>query len=194
LKTLESHFSLIVQQKRAILRCGGDIRLETDRLILCDWAPEDWAQFHSIASDPEVMRYIGPGMPWPEEKSHAFVDRQIELLGDRQFCLWKLLPKFGGPLIGFCGLQPLSDTPEIEIGWWLARDRWGQGLATEAARAALRDGFERVGLARIVAIAQPANTASVHIMQKLGMRYEGTLDRRGITVVLYAIPAPSPPA
>jgi RimJ/RimL family protein N-acetyltransferase len=177
-----------------ILPCGGVIQLETDRLILCEWAPEDWPQFHGIASDPEVMRYIAPGSPWPEEKSRAFVERQIELLRERQFCLWKLAPKSGGPLIGFCGLQPLRETSEIEIGWWLARERWGQGLATEAARAALRDGFARVGLARIVAIAQPANTASVRIMQKLGMRYEGTLDRNGITVALYAIPAPSPPA
>jgi len=140
------------------------------------------------------MRYIGTGTPWPEENSRAFVERQIKLFRDRQFCLWKLVPKPAGPLIGFCGLQPLPDTLEIEIGWWLARAWWGQGLATEAARTALRDGFERAGLQRIVSIAQPANTASVRIMQKLGMRFEGTLDRRGRLVVLYAIPAPSRPA
>ena len=94
-------------------------------------------------------------------------------------------------LIGFCGLQPLPEiepgTAEIEIGWWLARACWGRGLATEAARAALRDGFERVGLERIVAIAQPANTASIGIMRRLGMRFERMAEPRGIPVVLYAL-------
>ena len=139
------------------------------------------------------MRYIGDGTPWSEERSRQFVERQIELYGERGFCLWKLSPKEGGGLIGFCGLQPLPGTPDIEIGWWLARAWWGRGLATEAARAALGDGFERVGLSRIVAIAQPANTASIRIMLKLGMRHEGTIKPRGIPVVLYSVEMPRPP-
>jgi RimJ/RimL family protein N-acetyltransferase len=156
---------------------------------LSNWGPDDWPAFHAIASDPEVMRYIATGMPWPEQQSREFVERQMTLYGARKFCLWKLTPRDGGPLIGFCGLQPLPETTEIEIGWWLARTHWGRGLATEAARMALRDGFERLRLTRIVSIAQPANTASVHIMRKLGMRYEGMREARGIPVALYAIGA-----
>ncbi len=133
------------------------------------------------------MRYIGDGAPWPEERSRQFVERQIALYRERGFCLWKLLPGDRvEALIGFCGLQPLPETEDIEIGWWLARAWWGRGLATEAARAALRDGFERVGLRRIVAIAQPANTASIRIMRKLGMRFECIAEARGIPVVKYA--------
>jgi RimJ/RimL family protein N-acetyltransferase len=121
------------------------------------------------------------------------VERQIALFAERGFCLWKLMPRMpedGGVLIGFCGLQPLPElrleTEQIEIGWWLARAWWGRGLATEAARAALRDGFERVGLQRIVAIAQPANTASIGIMQKLEMRFDRMTQPRGIPVAMYA--------
>ncbi len=143
--------------------------------------------FRAIAGDPEVMRYIGDGTPWSEERSRQFVERQIEVFQDRAFCLWKLVPAEGGPLIGFCGLQPLAETPDIEIGWWLARSMWGRGLATEAARAALRDGFERIGLDRIVSIAQPPNTASIRIMAKLGMRNEGVTAFRGIPVVFFVI-------
>jgi RimJ/RimL family protein N-acetyltransferase len=132
------------------------------------------------------MRYIGDGRPWPEERARQFVERQIALFGDRGFCLWKLLPQEGGGPIGFCGLQPLPELDEIEIGWWLARAWWGCGLATEAARVALRDGFERVGLRRIVAIAQPANTASIGVMRKLGMRFERMAEPRGIPVAMYA--------
>jgi RimJ/RimL family protein N-acetyltransferase len=139
------------------------------------------------------MRYIGDGTPWPAERARKFVERQIALFAERGFCLWKLMPRMpedGGVLIGFCGLQPLPElrleTEQIEIGWWLARAWWGRGLATEAARAALRDGFERVGLQRIVAIAQPANTASIGIMQKLEMRFDRMTQPRGIPVAMYA--------
>ncbi len=142
-------------------------------------------EFRAIASDPHVTRYIGDGTPWPEERSRQFVQRQIALFQERAFCLWKLLSKQEGGLIGFCGLQPLPETEEIEIGWWLARRWWGHGLATEAARVALRDGFERAGFERIVAIAQPANTASIGIMRKLGMHFERITQSRGIPVVMY---------
>jgi RimJ/RimL family protein N-acetyltransferase len=80
----------------------------------------------------------------------------------------------------------LPEIGGIEIGCWLARDYWGRGLATEAARVVMRDGFERVGLGRIVAIAQPANRASIRIMHKLEMRCEGMCSLRGIPVVMYA--------
>jgi RimJ/RimL family protein N-acetyltransferase len=164
---------------------GGRIRIETERLILCPWEAHDWREFRAIAADPEVMRYIGDGMPWPEERARQFVERQMSLFDERRFCLWKLALKDSG-LIGFCGLQPLPESEEIEIGWWLARAWWGRGLATEAARVALRDGFERAGLERIVALAQPANTASIGIMRKLGMRFERMTQSRGIPVAMYA--------
>ena len=93
-------------------------------------------------------------------------------------------------MIGFCGLQPLDGTAETEIGWWLARAWWQQGLATEAARTALTDGFERAGLARIVAVALAANQASIHVMEKLGMTYEREMVHRGLDVVLYAVNRP----
>jgi RimJ/RimL family protein N-acetyltransferase len=147
---------------------------------------DDWQEFRAIAADPEVMRYIGDGTPWRGERARRFVHRQIALFEKRGFCLWKLALKEGRGLIGFCGLQPLPKTSESEIGWWLARRCWGLGLATEAARAALRDGFERIGLQRIAAIAQPANAASIGIMRKLGMRFERTTESHGIPVVLYA--------
>jgi RimJ/RimL family protein N-acetyltransferase len=142
---------------------------------------------HGRASDPEVMRYISGGDLWSDERIREFAEKQIKCFAERQFCFWRLVHKESGVMIGFCGLQPLDDGHEIEIGWWLARDRWSQGLATEAAREALRDGFERAGLKRIVSVAMPENGASIHIMEKLGMRFERTTTRRGFAVVLYAV-------
>jgi [ribosomal protein S5]-alanine N-acetyltransferase len=165
----------------------GGFVLETARMRLVPWAGEDWPSLRPLARDPEVMRYISGGALWSDERIREFAEKQIKCFAERQFCFWRLVHKESGEMIGFCGLQPLDDTPETEIGWWLARDRWNQGLATEAARAALRDGFERVGLKRIVSVAMPENRASIHIMEKLGMHFEREAARRGFAVVVYAV-------
>jgi ribosomal-protein-alanine N-acetyltransferase len=161
--------------------------LETSRLRLLPWHEDDWLQLKPIAQDPEVMRYISDGQPWPDERIREFVARQVAGVEARGFCFWRLIDKNTKEMIGFCGLQPMVDTQHIEIGWWLARAWWGKGLATEAAREAMRDAFERAGLRRIVAVAQPENLASIHVMEKLGMRFERETTHRGIRVVLYAI-------
>ncbi len=90
----------------------------------------------------------------------------------------------------FC---PWSETDWLALKPIATDSHWGRGLATEAARAALRDGFERAGLQRIVAVAHPANLASRHVMEKLGMQYERDAQHKGIDVVLYAIHAPKTP-
>lgn len=167
--------------------------LETARLLLMTWQPEDWPLLRPIATDPEVVRYISNGEPWPDERIREWAGRQVAHFGKFGFCLWKLIHKETGEMIGFCGLQPLDGTHEIEIGWWLARAWWGQGFATEAAREALRDGFERAGLQRIVSIAMRENVASTHIMEKLGMKYEKETTHRGFSVVLYAAASPETP-
>lgn len=143
------------------------------------------------------MRYISAGQPWSDEQIHEFVQRQISGFAERGFCFWRLLTKEGGSdgpaeeMIGFCGLQPLPATDEIEIGWWLAPEWWNKGLATESAREAMRDAFQRFGLERIVAVAIPENRASIHVMEKLGMRFERETTHRGFPVVLYATEPPT---
>jgi [ribosomal protein S5]-alanine N-acetyltransferase len=161
--------------------------LETTRMRLLPWHADDWLLLRPIGRDPQVMRYISDGKPWPDERIREFVGRQINHFDRLGYCLWKLLLKETSEMIGFCGLQPLDGTAETEIGWWLARAWWGQGLATEAAHAALQGGFERAELRRIVAVALPANHASIHVMEKLGMKYEREMIHRGFEVVLYAV-------
>src|ERR1044071_2739348 len=127
--------------------------LETERLLIQEWQPDDWLPFRLLATDPEVMRYIGPGMTWSDDRIQQFVGRQITQAKTLGYCLWKLVDKSSGQLIGHCGLQPLWNTGEIEIGWWLARSEWGKGLATEAAHAVLQYGLTTLQFRRIIAIA-----------------------------------------
>jgi ribosomal-protein-alanine N-acetyltransferase len=164
--------------------------LETARLRMIPWQPDDWLLLRPIATDPKVVRYISSGEPWPDERIREWATRQVNHFSEFGFCFWKLIHKETGEMIGFCGLQPLENMQEIEIGWWLARSWWGQGYATEAGREALRDGFERAGLQRIISIAMRENVASTHIMEKLGMEFEKETTHKGFAVVLYAAANP----
>jgi RimJ/RimL family protein N-acetyltransferase len=161
--------------------------LETDRLILEAWQPSDWFLLRPIATDTEVMRYITGGPPWTDEQIQSFVERQIATYAARGFCRWKLLLKPSGEMIGFCGVGYWRNNPDPEIGWWLARAHWGRGLATEAARAALRHAFESTGLDRVISVAKPANAASIRIMRKLGLGFDCEFESEGFRLVRYAI-------
>jgi RimJ/RimL family protein N-acetyltransferase len=89
--------------------------------------------------------------------------------------------------IGWAGLQPLDDTGEIELGYGMAKEYWGLGLGTEACKAWLNLGFNKLGLPRITAIALPENRASRRIMEKAGVKYEKNIFIRGCDLALHAI-------
>jgi [ribosomal protein S5]-alanine N-acetyltransferase len=161
--------------------------LETKRLLLDTWQASDWIPFRPIATDPQVMRHITGGVPWTDEQIQQFVNRQIQLFAERGFCRWKLLVKPGLEMVGFCGVGFWRNYPDAEIGWWLAQKHWGRGLATEAAQVALRDIFERVKLDRVISVARPENTASIRIMQKLGLQLDCEFENEGLRLVRYAI-------
>ncbi len=146
--------------------------IETDRLLIRMWQPADDAGFREMVFDPEMMRYIGGGLPWNEERIAEFFPRQRRHLASHGCCMGALVDRGSGHLAGVCGLQPLGKTGEIEVGWWVVKDRWGQGLATEAGGAALRFAWESLGLERVKAIAAAENRASLRVMEKLGMRFE----------------------
>ena len=148
--------------------------IETPRLTLNTWRLDDFGAFASLARDPRVMRFISSGEPWTDRKIAYFIGRQTAFQQALGHCMWRMRLKETGELVGLCGLQPLADTGEIEVGWWLASALWGRGLATEAARAAVDRGFRIHGLKRIVAITRPDNAASLNIMRKLGMTDEGS--------------------
>jgi ribosomal-protein-alanine N-acetyltransferase len=164
--------------------------LATERLLLTPWRPEHWPDLEPLATDPEVMRYITGGVPWTAERIQEFVNRQSACFAERGFCNWRIHLAATNSFAGFCGLQPFDELGEIEIGWWLAPAYWGKGYATEAARAALRDAFHRCSLERIISVAMPDNRASLHVMEKIGMRFSQNFVRRGFPVVVYSITRP----
>ena len=165
------------------------MEIETERLLLRMFRPDDAdVMYERIWTDPAVMRFVQPdGWPHPREESVNFLDRLVTRFRDNGFGQWAVTLKDGGELLGYCGLKTLADTPDIELLYGIVEEHWGRGLVTEAARAALRFGFEEAGLDYIVAIALPENVASQRVMEKLGMRREGMARHYNYDVVRYSM-------
>lgn len=148
--------------------------VETERLILRHFTPEDADDNYRINTDSENMRFMGR-QPDSVEFERYHIRRHIADYYDRHgFGLWAAVLKEDNQLIGRCGLlyQPVEDTQEVEVTYLIDRRLWGKGLATEAAREVLKLGFERYKLPRIVAVINPENVASVRVAEKIGMKYE----------------------
>jgi ribosomal-protein-alanine N-acetyltransferase len=164
--------------------------VETDRLVLRPWRPEDLAEFTLLLTDPVVTRYIVVHTPFSPQDVAELSDRTLEQWDRNGFGPWAAIEKATGRWVGRIGLDELADWPgphKVEVGWELHQAFWGRGLATEGGRAGVRLGFETVGLERIISATMATNTASRRVMEKCGLRFQGELAMAGTTVAWYAI-------
>lgn len=152
------------------------IELETPRLMLRQWQAADLEPFAALNADAQVMEFFPSTLTHLE--SDALAERCQALIAERGWGFWALELTATKTFIGFVGLHTVSAAlpfaPSVEIGWRLAPTHWGQGLATEAAQAALRVGFETLNLTEIVSFTALQNQRSQAVMQRLGMRASGT--------------------
>lgn len=158
--------------------------IETERLSLSNWLLTDCPRMHHICSDPRVMRFVDRGQTWSAQRTQQFVDREIACAQQHGYCRWAVHHKRDGVLIGFTGFVPAVDG--VEIGWRLAADYWGRGLATEAARTALRYAFETLNVPRIVATVQSLNRASIRVIEKAGLRQVSEFQRGNRHLLRYS--------
>jgi RimJ/RimL family protein N-acetyltransferase len=154
------------------------VELRTARLLLRNWREEDRSPFARLNADPEVRAHLGGAVDRATSDGEFGRGRaMIDALG---YGFWALERLADGAFLGFCGIKPVSFearfTPAVEIGWRLAREYWGQGYASEAARISLEYGFETLGLAEIVSFTVPANLRSQAVMHRLGFRADGGFD------------------
>ena len=149
----------------------------TERLLLRDLMEADWHSVHWYASDPEVVRYMNWG-PNTEEETKGFIQRALagQKEKPRRNYTVAIVLRDENKLIGGCSICVSNpDNREGWIGYCLNRYFWGKGYATETANGLVDFGFDKLSLHRIFATCDPANTASAHVLEKIGMEREGRL-------------------
>jgi RimJ/RimL family protein N-acetyltransferase len=149
--------------------------MQTARLLMRRWRESDRAPYAAMNADPEVMRYFPAVMD--RATSDASVDRIERLFDEQGFGLWALETLADGSFVGFTGLNPMPDgvpgAGGMEVGWRLVSAAWGNGYATESARAALAVAFDGLHLDEIWSMTAVLNLPSQRVMQRLGMTLHG---------------------
>lgn len=146
--------------------------LSTERLILRRWRPEDRAPFAAMNADPRVMEHFPAVLD--RAASDALVDRIERSFDARGYGLWALERRADAAFLGFTGLLDVGFeapfAPALEVGWRLDAGAWGQGYASEAARASVAHAFAVVGVDEVVSFTARRNTRSIAVMERIGMR------------------------
>jgi RimJ/RimL family protein N-acetyltransferase len=166
------------------------MELTTERLLLRPFTAADQDAIHAVYADPEVMRHVGHGAHKTIAETANALRIYGEVLARRGYSFLAVTERDGGALIGDGGLHPLGGQgPDVELGYTLARSAWGRGYATELGRALIEHAFSELGAPRVVAQVEPANRASRHVLEKLGMTQREERTAYGRPHLLYAVDA-----
>lgn len=148
---------------------------ETERLKLRQFDASDAQWFFQLNNDPEVIKYTGDP---PFESIHAaeaFL-RKYDQYEKHGYGRWAVVEKGSGEVLGWCGLRYVASMGETDLGFRFFRKHWGRGFATEAALACLKHGFEQLNLQKIIGRSMVFNSASIRVLEKIGMRKVGEVE------------------
>jgi ribosomal-protein-alanine N-acetyltransferase len=166
-------------------------RIETSRLLMRPFEMNDVDDLHRIWIDPGVRKFLWDDQIIPRETAIEVIEGSIDNFAKHGFGFWVIRFKNDPALVGFGGLRCFvedgSEESNIELLYGVAFEHWGRGVATEAARAFLRYGFEEIGLKRIYAGADPPNAASFRVIEKLGMRFARRTAVNGLEAIYYVM-------
>ena len=161
--------------------------LETPRLIVRYFTIRDLEALVPILADPQVMEFSIIGVH-NQQQIRQFVEQRLLSYLDPGFGLYALIHKQNQELIGYCGffVQKIDEHQEVEVGYRLAREYWGQGLATEAAKLICEYGQKRFNFKRYICLIEPNNKRSIRVAKKLNMKLEKEIVYHGIDVEVYS--------
>jgi RimJ/RimL family protein N-acetyltransferase len=163
--------------------------LETDRLRLRQFRESDLDAYARIAADAETMRFVARGEPFDREQAWRSLGYVLAHWQIRGFGLWAAEEKATGALIGRIGLLRREGWRGVELSWIVARERWGNGFATEGARASLAYAFDTLAARRVISLIRPENAASIRVAEKLGLRHAESHQVEGHVTSIYEIAA-----
>ncbi|WP_164669774.1 GNAT family N-acetyltransferase [Virgibacillus doumboii] len=164
------------------------MKLTTERLILGPYEDKDEGFLMAMLSDPEMMRFIGEGQPKDESGTKKFLEWIYGTYEQgAEFGLHVIVRKDDRVPVGHAGLVPqlVDGKKELEIGYWIMRNYWGLGYATEAAAALKKYGRQKLGQQRLIALIQPENVGSKIVAEKIGMHVEKKIVLSGQEVLVY---------
>jgi RimJ/RimL family protein N-acetyltransferase len=162
--------------------------IETDRLFLREFAPADLADLARVLCDRETMRFYP--MTFDEAAAKEWIARNQQRYATHSHGLWAMDLKSTGEMIGDCGitLQDVDGESLLEIGYHLRRDMWGQGFATEAARACRDYGFSNLDAEFLVSLVRPENLPSCRVAERIGMKVWKETTHAGLRHLAYRVP------
>jgi RimJ/RimL family protein N-acetyltransferase len=175
-----------------MVRWDGEVVLTTDRLSLRTFRRDDLPHYAALNADPAVVEFLGG--PLTREYSDEIAEWANERWELERIGLLAVERRSDATFLGMCGVHHQESYPDdLEVGWRLAHDHWGQGYATEAARAWLDYAFGVLGAPRVISITDHPNVRSLAVMHRLGMTFdhEGQVEGDGVTfdAVIYSITA-----
>lgn len=160
--------------------------LQTPRLILRELNVKDAQNFYDLNSNPKVIKFTGDKPFQSVEDAEMFL-ANYTAYQDYGYGRWAVIEKVSGEFLGWCGLK--FDGKQTDIGFRFFENHWGNGYATESAKACLKYGFGELGLSEIIGRAMKENIASIQVLEKIGMKYHSDLDCADFPGVLYKINA-----
>ncbi len=161
--------------------------LTTERLLLRPFRQSDLDVYAAMGADPETIQYLGEGRPLGRAASWRLMAMLLGHWDLRGYGMWALEDRVTHEFVGRAGLYCEEEWPGVEIGWVVRRNRWGAGLATEAARAAARHAFAELDVDHLISLIHPDNAASIRVAEKLGARFERLTSLRGQACLVYRL-------
>ena len=146
--------------------------IQTKRLVLRTFEAGDLDTAYILFNDAEVQKYLSKRNKRNRQQLEVLLEKSLNYWQTRGFGMFCVAEKLSGDMIGYCGFQYFDKTTDIEIVFGYLKEFWGQGFATEAARACLKFGFEKLEFERVLAATVPENTASRFVLEKLHMKCE----------------------
>ena len=164
----------------------GGVTLETARLRLRFMEERDLEALAAMFGDAETMRYIGEGKTFNRNETWRSISAVLGHWLLKGYGMWSVETRETRELVGRVGFIDPEGWPGFELGWLVARPHWGQGYATEAAKAAYEYAMTTLGRDRVISLIRPGNAASVRVAEKLGFARDGMVELLGQPAMVYA--------
>jgi RimJ/RimL family protein N-acetyltransferase len=161
--------------------------IQTARLVLRPWSPDDAEAWFRILQEDGVLRYFPDPTPPARKKADAYIAHHLAHWKEHGYGHWAVAMPEDNRVIGWTGLEYLPELSETEVAYLLSRTVWGHGFASEAAQAALEYGFEAAGLEAIIGLVHRDNIASISVLEKCGLKPADRVQLWGMEMCRYRV-------